>query len=716
MEVAVGHDAVSWLSEDAGRRLQKLSATANAELRASEDGAKVVVKLLEGASGGIAWAEFCVRALCASRTGAAVDAQPPKGSESWSPQLSVVEVPREECKPFVSGKAGGRLLQLSDDLDVVAVFGQEAGSLIEAKYEGGNRWFEAEVVKAGKSTVKVKWTYDENVPESEVPLEDCRPHPQDAKKSKASPLEVGALVEAKFGNKDRWFEAIILKVNDKTVKVKWTYDEDVPPSEVAKSDVKTKPKVDCDPLYVLGNLRGRLELELKVLTLIETKVPGFVSARPRTSDEGEGVGLSVWPLLNDGELKAKVIGKSGSVRNKIGKSCDTSVEYIGNSAYVVGNQLSRVRTAKLLELVQRSSSGAVDHVPSELEVVCTRVAMPTEASYVVTGKQRSSLNQLEEETGTMTFWGPDVAPSPAKAEAGLQLEKGKFVQGRFKNKWFEATILEVTTDEHGEKSVKVRWDYDESETSVLPASDIREVDDGAKAQEPKASDSRVLVIIGSERSRKFAEFRAMATVEMKCPGNYKDLAPPAAGDAFGHEVLRLGSQELQRCSEKRLRAVATVAQCLLEQVGEVLHLAGTGAERAQAREYVEWLTAATVPQAAGRKDVDELVVPKDKRGSLADHAVASLEQDTETLIFFEGGGTATSSGDAKLLVVGRDSTKRARALLKLRELQERSRPPFDDDDDDSWGVKAAPKVVYVVSKDEEERRRKRAARFATPPK
>jgi len=726
-ELDVGREAVLWLSE--GRRLQKLAALAGAELRAPEDGCKVLAALPDGATAGIEWAEFCVQAKCAQRTGQVLSARPP----SAAPALSVVQVPREEAR-FILGKAGGRLCQLSEEHDVIAVFGQEAGSgpslevgsLVEAKFEGRDRWFEAKIVEVGKDTVRVKWTYDEDVPETDVPSGDVRAHPEDSgnKAAEASEIEVGALVDAKFGNKDRLFEAVVLSVDEKTVKVKWTYDEDVPPSEVDRAEVKPRPKAATDPLYVLGPDRGRLDLELKVLTLIESKVPGFVSARPRASDEGPGVGLSVVPLLNDGEMKAKVIGKGGSVRNKISKTCGTSLEYLGNLAYVVGTMQERLYTAKLLELLQSCTSGTVEEVPSELEAICTRVPVPQEASFVVTGKQRANMNQIEEETRTLTFWSPaPTTAAPAKmeveAEGAMQLEVGKFVQGRFNKRWFEATILELTKDDSGNPAAKVRWDYDETEVSVVLASDIREVPDGKSAEAParkEDGDGRVFVIFGPERARKHAELLVMATVETKCPGNYKDFELPAAGEGFAHEVWRLGPEEARRCEEQRQRAAAAAAHCLLEPVGDALHLGGTGVERSRARDYIQWLAMATpsVPEVAGRSDVDELLVPGGKRANLVERTLAPIERDTETLIFYEGG--ASSTGDARLFVCGSDGAKREEALTRLREQQEKApqRPPANTDDD-IWGLARSPKVVYVVSKDEEERRRKRAERFAAPP-
>mmetsp|Transcript_71030 Transcript_71030/g.219600 ORF Transcript_71030/g.219600 Transcript_71030/m.219600 type:complete len:433 (-) Transcript_71030:36-1334(-) len=428
--------------------------------------------------------------------------------------------------------------------------------------------------------------------------------------------------------------------------------------------------------------------------------------------------------MNDGEMKAKVIGKGGLVRQKIAKTCGSCLDYIGTSAYVVGTSDERAHTAKVLELVQVSASGAVDSVPGELEAICTRVTVPYDASFMVTGKQRATMNQIEEESGTLMFWAPAaaVAAAPAAAEGELELTVGKFIQGRFNKKWFEATILEIIEDKSGERSAKVRWDYDETEVSVVAASDIREVPSGKDAEPPArgdAGDIRTLAIFGPERPRKLAELRVMSTVEQKCPGTYKDVEGTASGDGFGHEVLRLGPQEAQRCGEKRQCAAAAAAHCCLEQIGDAAHLAGTGAERARARDYIRWLAMETpsVPEASSREDVDVLSVPEGKRANLVEYAVAPIEKDTETLAFFEGGTAADA--DARLFVCGHDSAKRAVALTKLREQQERApprRPDPDDDGLDFWGAsKPSQKVVYVVTKDEEERRRKRAERFAVPP-
>lgn len=224
------------------------------------------------------------------------------------------------------GAYGGKSWGSGDDHAAKASAGSSSssdlrpGDLVDAKYPGKkDRRFEAKVVSVWKTTVKVKWTYDDNVPDSDLPISDVVPkagksiydsgssheksygksyeksndksygNPNDkyggyggksndnssyggksydsASKtydkygggydkssvgsSKDGQFKVGDLVEAKFGKKDRLFEAKVLKVNDwkSTLTLQWTYDESVPASEVPIAEVTAKAGKS---IYVAG--------------------------------------------------------------------------------------------------------------------------------------------------------------------------------------------------------------------------------------------------------------------------------------------------------------------------------------------------------------------------------------------------------------------------------------------------------------------------------
>merc|ERR1712048_1021068 len=101
-----------------------------------------------------------------------------------------------------------------------------------------------------------------------------------------------------------------------------------------------------------GTERGRMEMELLVMAIVEQKEADYFSKTPRESDTCDGLGWSVVPLISEGEFRAKVIGKKGSMRKKIMKVCGSTFDLVGNLAYIVGTGEERSKTLKLLALVQ----------------------------------------------------------------------------------------------------------------------------------------------------------------------------------------------------------------------------------------------------------------------------------------------------------------------------------------------------------------------------
>merc|ERR1719329_1601882 len=265
---------------------------------------------------------------------------------------------------------------------------------------------------------------------------------------------------------------------------------------------------------------------------------------------------------------------------KIGKACGSSLEYLANSACIVGTADERGQTA----------------------------------APVVIGKKRATMNELEDETGVLSFWIPTEKAPEDKEESKepMKLEKDMVVECKYgKDQWFEATILEVEGDEVGSRTLKVSWNYDPEEKSDVAEKDAREVLTGdakaARDATETSSEVRTLGIFGPLRSRTAAELRVMATIESKCPGMYaKD---ESKGD---REVLRFEEAEATRVADGRLQRASTAAGCLLQKVGSAVYaVGGSEADRALGKDYARWLAAETpvVSDAGERKDVETLLVP-----------------------------------------------------------------------------------------------------------
>lgn len=762
--VEAGWAAAAWFLEDE-KRIKNLESIAGVDVKVTDDG-KVRLRRREDSETSAEWAEQCANAMCSMQAGQNLDVTPlPQSSNlTWVAPLTVVEVPKDDAKGYILGKLGARLMQLAEDNKVIAVFVNDpepkeetedkkeedadkdkvkVGALMEAKYGDKDRYFEVKITELiGDDKVKVKFTYDNDVPEEEVKRDALRALPEKKEEKKTEPkeaklapvtFEVGALAEAKYDGKDRWFEVRITElVGDEKVKVQFTYDEEVPVETMKRTELRGLPVIETEKVYIYGPERGRMVAELKIFQLIENKVEGYVSKRPHVVDKCKGVGWSMIPLHNEGEKKAKVIGKSGSVRIKTGKASGAALEYLGNIAYIVGTRDERSQTAALLDLIQTSAEGGVDKVPECLEDIITRVVVPEEASPMVMGKKRANMNQLEDETGVLSFWTPTVvkAKEGDKEKGELVITEGMAVEGDFKgdgSRWFEAKVVEVKKAD-GETTVKVKWDYDPDEdASELPASQIRPILEGEALEERKRLEAtsavKTLAIFGQEKTRKVAELRVMGLVEVKCPGSFPEAPPASEKSEFVTERTKFTTEEIGRCTEERRKSVAAAALCIVEHVGEYIYFAGSSEARARANDYVKWLSMETssVPDAYERENVDKLMVPQAKVKNLTEDVLATVEGETETFVFFDDGASLAGVEDSsRLLVCGHSKAKREEAVAKLTKLQDVEPYKPKSWGEDTWGSGGdsyappksdKPKVVWVIDKEEEERRKKRAARF-----
>jgi len=484
---------------------------------ADEKENKVNIVLKEG---GAPWAKHCLQVLLAMNKGDMFETPEISAvTDSSTPPVTTMKIPKD-VMGYIAGKQGARLRELADSANVVACFVKEVkplvekpfvieeGAMVEAEFED-SRWFEAEIKKVVDDKVTVRWTYDDDIPHSVVSKKDLRALPAkaeqvDKEEEGDAPLEVGATVEAKFDGGERMFEAIIKKIDGKNVTVKWTYDDDIPTSKIDESKIKRKPKPTYEKLRIYGYDRGLLEMQIRIMNLVDTKSAGYAKANaPRALSDGDAaVGLCIVPLLNDGEFKGKCVGKQGAMRKKIARVCDSALEYPGNEAFIIGDGVQRSMTVALLNLVQTQSGGEVGAVPKELEDACTRITVTDAQSRAVMGAARVNMNYVEEETGTCSFWVtvekkaevPDFTPAV-----------GDIYDARFANpkgdRWFDAKVLEIIKGDDGDK-YKMEWQYDpDEEKSVVSISDLRKVGSAPAKQE---KEDRMLAIFGAEAKRKAA--------------------------------------------------------------------------------------------------------------------------------------------------------------------------------------------------------------------
>jgi len=156
-----------------------------------------------------------------------------------------------------------------------------------------------------------------------------------------------------------------------------------------------------EKLAMFGERRGRRGAELKVLSAVEQKKPGYISRELKNyiSDEDWGTDLR-W--LKDDEL-SYALGKRGMTRKKLARASGCIVEYVGNVVHMSGNKRQRVRAGQYLDWLFQQLAGPV-HVDYKARADCTVVEVPTACVGYVTGNRRETLGKMEEEWGVLMFF------------------------------------------------------------------------------------------------------------------------------------------------------------------------------------------------------------------------------------------------------------------------------------------------------------------------
>ena len=157
-----------------------------------------------------------------------------------------------------------------------------------------------------------------------------------------------------------------------------------------------------EKLIIFGDKRGRRGAELKCMSAVETKRPGFFTRgiEKHTSDK-EGFASDTYPM-DESEL-SYALGKDGTTRRKLARASGCIMEYVGQVAFICGTYDERNRAKTYLKwlLKQRHGSVYVDDLKERDDV--TIVPCPRDCIGYVTGNRGSSLRQVEEESGTFCF-------------------------------------------------------------------------------------------------------------------------------------------------------------------------------------------------------------------------------------------------------------------------------------------------------------------------
>eukprot|EP00434_Breviolum_minutum_P005674 symbB.v1.2.004998.t1/scaffold288.1/size478366/28 len=403
---------------------------------------------------------------------------------------------------------------------------------------------------------------------------------------------------------------------------------------------------DYEKLAIFGTVRARRGAELKVLSAVETKVPGYfekirheaTSICSRVSqcfiprihlqvvdrDKGQGED-GTWGTdtmtFQDDEL-SYALGKQGGTRKKLERASGAVVQYVGQNALFSGEKSVRRKAKEYMKWLFSQLEGPVYVDGWEDRDDCTVVDVPSECIGYVTGARRAALGNMEEEWGTLMF---------------------------FMNK--EAM--------HGGK--------------------------GRDRERPRGG-SEQLAIFGDPRARRGAELKIMSAVETKNPGAFTrgvrekfssekgfatdrfvlkddELSYALGKEGATRKKLELASGAILQCPQLHCWHCVLVKFQNCRYVGHVAFVAGDLKERKRCKQFIDWLLAqrrgsVTVADVQDRDDCTEMHIPDNCKGWVTGNRGSELrrvEQATGTFMFM----SLDKHGEERLLIFSNNPGSKA---------------------------------------------------------
>jgi len=354
---------------------------------------------------------------------------------------------------------------------------------------------------------------------------------------------------------------------------------------------------DFEKLAIFGSIRGRRGAELKVLSAVETKVPGYydkirdeVVYRDKGKDE-TGTWASDTMTFQDDEL-SYALGKQGGTRKKIEKSSGAIVQYVGHVAIFSGVRAERRRAKDYMKWLFDQLEGPVYVEGWEDRDDCTVVQVPSDCIGYITGNRRATLGQMEEEWGVLMFF--------------MNKSEDK---GRGKTSSELLIIFGALRNRRGAE-LKVMNGIEKKAPGTFTRG-VRE-----KTSDSKGFDTDRLVLKDEELSY-----------------------------AIGKEAA----------TQKKLEKAAGA---ILQFVGHVAFIAGTLKERRRCKEFIGWLLqqmrgSVTIPDISRRDDATEMHIPANCKGWVTGNRGSELrrmEQETGVYMFM----ALDARGEERLIIFSCD--------------------------------------------------------------
>jgi len=163
----------------------------------------------------------------------------------------------------------------------------------------------------------------------------------------------------------------------------------------------TEKRGSTEKLAIFGERRGQRGAELKVMSAVEQKMPGYYTKGLETTTVDTEWGTDLLVLRSD-EL-SYALGRQGMTRRKLAKSSGCIVEYVGHVVHMAGTRSQRLRAREYLKWLFMQLEGPVNF-DYKARTDCTIVEVPSACVGYVMGARRETLGKIEEEWGTLMFF------------------------------------------------------------------------------------------------------------------------------------------------------------------------------------------------------------------------------------------------------------------------------------------------------------------------
>ncbi|KAF8822025.1 domain K- type Rna binding proteins family protein [Cardiosporidium cionae] len=158
-----------------------------------------------------------------------------------------------------------------------------------------------------------------------------------------------------------------------------------------------------EKLLIFGTMRSRRGAELKIMSAVEQKCPGFFTSSIETEVENKEEGFATDIVFISSDDFSYSLGKEGRTRKKLARASGCILEYVGRIAFISGILEERQRVRDYLNWLIQQRTITVDVDISGRTDVST-VDIRLDCVAYVTGKQGQGLRDTEDRTGTFCFF------------------------------------------------------------------------------------------------------------------------------------------------------------------------------------------------------------------------------------------------------------------------------------------------------------------------